>query len=417
MADIDIKKTKLQLIEELKSLRRRIQRFEKQKNVEKSILQAKKEWENTFDTVKDLVFITDKNGVVRRVNRSLSDKLGVHPRDLIGKTCWEVFRCKHKGTDKCSLVKIQQGLAVREHEAGIPFLGMWVIAHVFAAYTSSKELDYIIHTYRDITDHKRLEEQLLQFQKVEAVARLAGGIAHEFNNLLTGIIGNLGLAKLQLNTESEEYLFIERAYNSAEITSGIVKKLLAFASKLQDTYSLISVNDVVLKVVSLLRETVEPRIKIVVHTDKDPWTVMADPVQISKMLITLLINARDAITECIEGLFKHECKEKESFMITINMENTKVDEKYCKLYADAQPGEFLLVTISDNGPGMDAETQSRIFEPFFTTREMGKGKGLGLSTVYGIVKQYKGWINVHSEVGVGTTFKVYLPRAESYQLK
>jgi signal transduction histidine kinase len=294
---------------------------------------------------------------------------------------------------------------------------MWVIAHVFAAYTSSKELDYIIHTYRDITDHKRLEEQLLQFQKVEAVARLAGGIAHEFNNLLTGIIGNLGLAKLQLNTESEEYLFIERAYNSAEITSGIVKRLLAFASKLQDTYSLISVNDVVLKVVSLLRETVEPRIKIVVHTDKDPWTVMADPVQINKMLISLLINARDAITECIEGLFKHECKEKESFMITINMENTKVDEKHCKLYADAQPGEFLLVTISDNGPGMDAETQSRIFEPFFTTREMGKSKGLGLSTVYGIVKQYKGWINVHSEVGVGTTFKVYLPRAESYQLK
>ncbi len=111
----------------------------------------------------------------------------------------------------CSLVKIQQGLAVREHEAGIPFLGMWVIAHVFAAYTSSKELDYIIHTYRDITDHKRLEEQLLQFQKVEAVARLAGGIAHEFNNLLTGIIGNLGLAKLELNTESEEYRFIERA--------------------------------------------------------------------------------------------------------------------------------------------------------------------------------------------------------------
>ncbi|MDP2753415.1 MAG: PAS domain S-box protein, partial [Nitrospirota bacterium] len=260
MADIDIKKTKLQLIEELKSLRRRIQRFEKQKNVEKTILQAKKEWENTFDTVKDLIFITDKNGIVRRVNRSLADKLGVHPRDLIGKTCWEIFRCDHKETEACSLVKIQQGLSVREHEVEIPFLGMWVIAHVYAAYTPSKELDYIIHTYRDITEHKRLEKQLLWFNNVEAIARLAGGIAHEFNNLLTGIIGNLGLAKLELSTETEEYRFIEHAFKSAEKTSELVKHLMAFASQLKVTYNLISVNDVVLKVVSLLREIIDPRI-------------------------------------------------------------------------------------------------------------------------------------------------------------
>lgn len=413
MADIDIKKTKLQLIEELKSLRRRIQRFEKQKNVEKTILQAKKEWENTFDTVKDLIFITDKNGIVRRANRSLADKLGVHPRDLIGKTCWEIFRCNHKETEACSLVKIQQGLSVREHEVEIPFLGMWVIAHVFAAYTSSKELDYIIHTYRDITEHKRLEKQLLWFNNVEAIARLAGGIAHEFNNLLTGIIGNLGLAKLELSTETEEYRFIERAYKSAEKTSELVKHLMAFASQLKVTYNLISVNDVVLKVVSLLRETIDPRIKIVVNTDKDLWTVMADPVQINNMLMSLLLNARDAIMDCLEGLFKHECKEEGPFTINIKAENTEVYEEYCRLYADARPGEFVLITMSDNGRGMDAETRRLIFEPFFTTRETDKAKGLGLSTVYGIIKQFEGWINVHSKTGVGTTFKVYLPRAKS----
>jgi two-component system cell cycle sensor histidine kinase/response regulator CckA len=135
------------------------------------------------------------------------------------------------------------------------------------------------------------------------------------------------------------------------------------------------------------------------------------------MLISLLTNAHDAIIECLEGLFKHECKEKEPFGITINVENTKIDDNYSKLYADARPGEFVLITISDNGRGMDAEIQKHIFEPFFTTRRIDKGKGLGLATVYGIVKQYKGWINVHSEVGGGTTFKVYLPRAESYYPK
>ncbi len=405
MADIDTKKTKSQLIQELKALRRQIQKLEEDTN-----LHAKEEWENTFNTIRDLIFITDGEGIIMQVNRSLADKLGVHPQHLIGKTCWDIFRCRHKGTENCSLVKIQQGLSIREHETEIPLLGIWVIAHVYAAYTPSTELNYIIHTYRDITEHKRLEKQLLQLQKVEAVARLAGGVAHEFNNLLTGIIGNLSLAKSELSTESEEHLFIERAYNSAERASELVKRLLTFASNLQVTYNLISINNVLLKVVSLFQETIDPRIKIVVNTDNNLWAVIADPVQINNMLMGLLTNARDAIMECLEGLFKHECKEKESFTITINTENIKVDEKYCKLYADARPGEFVLITVSDNGSGMDAETQGRIFDPFFTTKEMGKGKGLGLATIYGIVKQYNGWINVHSEVGAGTTFKVFLPR-------
>jgi PAS domain S-box-containing protein len=403
----DTKKTKSQLMEELKSLRRRLQRLEKDINLHDS-----EEWKNTFNTMRDLIFITDRKGIVRQANLSLADKLGVKPQALIGKPCWEIFKCGHLGTESCSLVKMQKGLSIRKHEVEIPFLGIWVIAHVYAVYTPSKELDYVIHTYRDITEHKRLEEQLLQLQKVDAVARLAGGVAHEFNNLLTGIIGNLGLAKSELSEESEGYLFIERANDSAIRAAALVNRLLAFASKLQVTCNLISVNDVLLKVVSVLRETIDPRIKIIVNIDKDIWPVVADPVQINNMLISLLINARDAIMECLEGLFKRECKEKESFIIAINAENTKIDEKYCGLYADARLGEFVLITVYDNGSGMDAETQRRIFDPFFTTRKVSKGKGLGLATVYGIVKQHNGWVNVYSELGDGTTFKVFLPRAE-----
>lgn len=403
----DTNKTKSQLIEELKSLRRQVQRFEEDIN-----LHAKEKWENTFNTIRDLIFITDGEGIVRQANRSMADKLGVQPQDLIGNPCWNIFRCDHKGTENCSLVKINQGLSIREHEVEIPLLGIWVIAHVYAVYTPSKELDYIIHTYRDITEHKKLEEQLLHLHKIEAIARLAGGVAHEFNNLLTGIIGNLSLAKSELDTESEEYSFILRAYNSAERASELVKRLLEFAGKLKVTYNLLSINNVILKVVSLFQETIDPRIKFAVNTEKDLWTVMAAPVQITNILISLLTNARDAIMECLDGLFKHECKEKEYFVITITTQNVKMNEKHCKSYAEARPGEFVLITISDNGRGMDTETQRHIFEPFFTTREIGQWKGLGLAAVYGVLKQYNGWINVHSEVGVGTTFEVYLPRAE-----
>jgi PAS domain S-box-containing protein len=360
-----------------------------------------------------LIFITDKEGTVKRANLALAQKFGVHPHELIGKTCWEIFRCGRDGTEHCSLKQIQRGLPVREHETEITCFGIWVIAHVYAVYTPSQELDYVIHTYREITDHKRLEKQLLQFTQTEAVARLAGGIAHEFNNLLTGIIGNMSLAQSQMGTESEEYLFLERAYQSAERASELVKRLLAFSSRLQVTYNLISVTQEISDVVSTIRETTDPRINIEVHTDDDVWTIMADPVQIRSMLMSLLVNARDALNECLNSLFKYECKERESLMIAIKAENITIDEKYCTVNTDARPGEFILISIKDNGLGMDEEIQRHVFEPFFTTRDMEKGKGLGLATVYGIVKQHNGWVQISSTCGTGTTVNIYLPRAES----
>ena len=407
----NVKKTKSELLKELQSLRSKIQHLESSRY--DGTHRTGDEWEHTFNTIRDLIFITDKDGVIRRVNQALADRLEARTQDLIGRTCSDIFQCGHKDTEKCSLRNIQKGLSVREHETEIPSLNMWVIAHVYAVYTPSQDLDYIIHTYRDITDHKLLENQLLQFSKTEAVARLAGGIAHEFNNLLTGIIGNLSLAQSQLSPDKEEYLFLERAYQSAERASELVKRLLAFSSKLQVTYNLIYLNNEIVKIASMLSKTMDPRIKIIVHTDKNLWTVMADPIQIKSMFITLIENACDAITECIEGLFRDECKEKEFFTIAITVENIKIEDEFCKLHTDARPGDFVVISITDNGPGMDAETQRHIFEPFFTTRDVDKGKGLGLATVYGILKQYKGWIHVSSEIGIGTTFKIYLPRAET----
>ena len=193
-----------------------------------------------------------------------------------------------------------------------------------------------------------------------------------------------------------------------------MKRLLAFSSRLQVTYNLISVPQIIETSVCTLRDTTDPRIHIEVHTDDNVWTVMADPVQIRSMLMSLLVNSRDAITECINGLFKYECQGKEPFMISINTANVTIDEEHCEVYTDARPGEFILITITDNGPGMDEETLRHVFEPFFSTRDMNKGKGLGLATVYGTVKQYKGWIHVSSTRGKGTKVNIYLPHAESF---
>jgi PAS domain S-box-containing protein len=408
----NVRKTKSDLLKELQSLKSKIQRLESLRN--ESTHHTVDEWEHTFNTIRDLIFITDKEGTIKRTNLALAQKIGVHPQELIGKKCWEVFQCGRQWTEHCSLQKIQSGLTVREHETEIACFGIWVIAHVYAVYSPSHELDYIIHTYRDISDHKRLEKQLLQFTQTEAVARLAGGIAHEFNNLLTGIIGNVSLAQAQLRTESEEYLFLERAYQASQRASELVKRLLAFSSRLQVTYNLISVPQLISTVVSTLRDTTDPRIHIEVHTDDNVWTVMADPVQIRSMLMSLLVNSRDALTECINGLFKYECHERESFTISIKAANVTIDEEYCTVYTDTRPGEFILITITDNGPGMEEETLRHVFEPFFSTRDMDKGKGLGLATVYGTVKQYKGWIHISSTRGMGTTVNVYLPRAESF---
>lgn len=310
------KKTKSELLKEIQNLRSKIQHLESSQYTVNHL--AGDEREHIFNAIRDLIFITDKDGVIRRVNHALADRLGTQPQNLIGRTCWDIFQCSHKGTEKCSLRNIQKGFSVREHNAEIPSLGIWVLAHVYAVYTPTHDLDYIIHTYRDITDHKRFENQLHQFMQTEAIARLAGGIAHEFNNLLTGIIGNISLAQSQLSTESEEYFFLERAYQSAERASELVKRLLAFSSKLQVTYNLVFLNNEIEKIVNMFHKTMDPRIKIIVNTDKNLWTVIADPIQIKSMLTTLIENAHDAIIECIEGLFRDECKVKEFFTITIS---------------------------------------------------------------------------------------------------
>ncbi len=249
---------------------------------------------------------------------------------------------------------------------------------------------------RDVTENLKLQAQLQQAQKMESVGRLAGGVAHDFNNML-GVI--LGYTELALNrVESDNPLRSELSHinEAARRAAQITQQLLAFARKQIISPKVLDLNTIVETMLKMLRRLIGEDIDLAWLPSKGLWPILADSSQIDQILANLCVNARDAI----EGVGK----------ITIETGTVGFDEDYCNNHPGFHPGDFVLMSVSDNGCGMDKETISRLFEPFFTTKPAGKGTGLGLATVYGIVKQNNGFINVYSEPGRGTSFKIYLPR-------
>jgi two-component system cell cycle sensor histidine kinase/response regulator CckA len=275
------------------------------------------------------------------------------------------------------------------------------------------EVSGVLATVEDISEQRQLEAQLRQAQKLEAIGTLAGGVAHEFNNILTGIIGNLSLVMPEVEPGSQIHQDLQNAERSARRAAVLTRQLLAFSRKSRgERFEPVNLNPVVEEVADLLRLTIDPRIEINTYPAAALWPVEADPNQVHQMLMNLCLNARDAIKEYLRG----ECPlperpADEPLAITVETENITLDEEYCRAHLEAQPGQFVCLSVSDNGCGMDAESQARAFDPFFTTKEVGQGTGLGLALVFGIVKGHDGFINLYSEPGVGTTFKVYLPRA------
>jgi PAS domain S-box-containing protein len=253
----------------------------------------------------------------------------------------------------------------------------------------------IAATAIDLTERKALESQLQQAQKMESVGRLAGGVAHDFNNMLGVILGYTDLALMRVDLASPVHADLMAIRKAAERSANLTRQLLAFARKQTAAPKVLDLNEAVEGMLKMLRRLIGEDIDLVWLPDKNLWPVKVDPSQIDQILANLCINARDAI----EGVGK----------LTIETGTTAFDEAYCAEHPGFVPGEYVLLAVSDDGSGMDKETQGKLFEPFFTTKEMGKGTGLGLATVYGIVKQNNGFINVYSEPGHGTTFKIYLP--------
>jgi len=261
-------------------------------------------------------------------------------------------------------------------------------------------------TFRDITvskrgekERKKLEEQLFQAQKMESVGRLAGGVAHDFNNMLGVIIGRAEMALNKCVSTDELHHNLKEILNAGLRSADLTRQLLAFARKQTAVPKIMDLNDTISGMLTMLRRLIGEDIDLSWQPGLDLWKVKIDPSQVDQILANLVVNARDAIS----GVGA----------ITMRTENVVIDDSDVAETPEFIPGEYVLLTVSDNGIGMSKEVRENIFEPFFTTKEVGKGTGLGLSTVYGIVKQNEGFIYVVSEPGKGTTFKIYLPRFEA----
>ncbi|HSE49394.1 MAG TPA: ATP-binding protein [Terriglobales bacterium] len=292
-------------------------------------------------------------------------------------------------------------------ETGIREFGVWKHAckngEIVTVEIHAEPIQFAGHNAmlvlsQDLTERQRLEEQLRQSQKMEAVGTLAGGIAHDFNNLLTVIKGYSCLVLDRVKEDEQLAREVGQIEKAAEKAATLTRQLLAFSRRQVLQPRNINLNAIVASVDNMLRRVIGEHIEIVNRFAPDVGTVRADPSQIEQVILNLAVNARDAMPT--------------GGRLTFTTSNVVIDEAFAREHLGIRPGRCVLLEVSDTGHGMDAETQRHIFEPFFTTKELGRGTGLGLSTVYGIVKQSEGYIAVESSPGAGATFRIYLPRVD-----
>ena len=255
----------------------------------------------------------------------------------------------------------------------------------------------------DITGRKKLEAQLVQSQKMEAIGRLAGGIAHDFNNQLTVILMASELLEQEVGADKHQLAQVEVIRQAAERSAALTRQLLAFSRKQVIQPELLDLNQSVSHLERMLERMIGEDIKLEMFLEANHPLVKIDPVQLEQVVLNLAVNARDAMP----GGGK----------LTIETKDVAVDENFVRTHFSMPPGDYVMLSVSDTGKGIDKEVLPNIFEPFFTTKEKGRGVGLGLSIVYGIVKQANGDISVHSEPDKGTTFKICLPRAKKEDRK
>jgi signal transduction histidine kinase/DNA-binding response OmpR family regulator len=318
-------------------------------------------------------------------------------------TCYRVFIDPQREAvcDNCPTQKTLQDGLVHEHTMQTPQAGGARNYRIVSSpiLNASGEVKAAIEMIEDITEKLSLEAQLRQAQKMEAVGKLAGGVAHDFNNILSAIIGNSHLLLDQVKDNDHAKCYVEEIMKASERAAVLTQSLLAFSRKQPVTLAVIDLNEVIKGNEAFLRRLIREDIELKINCTGEPLTVLADRGQIEQVIMNLVSNARDAMPN--------------GGKLSIETRPVTLDHEFVETHGYGQAGAYSLLSVSDSGFGMDKETQSRIFEPFFTTKEQGKGTGLGLSMAYGIVKKHDGFINVYSEPGTGTIFTIYLPRVQA----
>lgn len=355
------------------------------------------------ESASEAITITDVNGTIIYVNPAFVKLTGFSKQETIGKTP-NILKSFHHSEEfykefwnTISKGEVWSGRFVNRSKTGAIFYGD---ATVVPLRNEIGDLQGYAKIERDVTQELELKEKLERSQRLASVGQLTAGVAHNFNNLLTAIIGNIGLAKMISNPEAISYLNIaEQAGNRA---SDIVRQLLVFSRKKQLEKKILNISLLLHEVNKLVKETIDKRIEIKFCEPKEELTIIGDVGQIHEVILNICMNASDALKVIKESSGKPK-------RIDITASRVTITKEVAEKEPDGHDGDFVRISISDTGTGMTPEVIKHIFEPFFTTKEQGKGTGLGLATVYGIIKQHDGWIAVESQLYIGTTFHIFLP--------
>lgn len=364
------------------------------KLAEQALRESEERYRQLIEFAPTSIFIVAADGVVSHVNPAACTLLRYKYEELVGMLLVNLV----KTADLQKLETILGNSKIGSQHRGEWEVqrkdGTWVWIDCEARVLPSGSWQAFVN---DISERKKIEQQLRQSQKMEAVGRLAGGVAHDFNNLLTVITGYSELMMWKLRKDDPFYKHIYEIKRAAERAAGLTGQLLAFSRQQPQQLTVLNLNHVIDNLKKMLNRVLNEDIILSTSLDEELGQTKADQGQIEQILMNLVVNARDAMADRADK------------KILIETKNIYLTEEFAKTNLEAKPGRYVALIVSDTGNGMDVATQTQIFEPFFTTKEAGKGTGLGLSTVYGIVQQSGGLINVYSEPGVGTAFKIYLP--------
>jgi PAS domain S-box-containing protein len=378
------------------------------KRAAEMLREGEERFRNAFDEASIGMSLQGLDGQFLRVNRALCEMVGYTEPELLARTYRDITHPEDRGAEIASDRQLLAG-EIRSYgreKRYVHKLGrvVWVLLSVSLVRSRDAAPAYFIAQCQNITTRKeaeesraRLEHELRQSHKMEAIGRLAGGVAHDFNNLLTVILGRAQMLLHHMEPGSRLYRNVNLIAGTAERAAALTQRLLAFSRQQMLQPRVLNLNAVVTGIEKMLRRLLGEDIELVTALASDLSTVKADPGQLEQIIMNLAVNARDAMPQ--------------GGRLILETANADLDDEYAREHPSVLPGRYVMLAVSDTGIGMDEETRSRVFEPFFTTKDPGKGTGLGLATVFGIVKQSGGNICVYSEPGHGTTFKVYLPQA------
>jgi hypothetical protein len=377
--------------------------YRRRADAEALVTASEAKFRGRFSSAPDATIIVDASGKIRYSNSQTEDTFGYDQEELLGKSVADLIPEDRRGAHTTEMSTYVLSPKLRELSRDLAISGLRKDSSTFPAEIKLSPLNsddglLIICVVRDVSERIRLKQQLLQSQKMDAIGQLAGGVAHDFNNVLTAIIGNVQLALMMGVEDNNTRNRLQNIQTASDRAAGLTRQLLAFSRQQEVEPRLVNLNAIVMDMDNMVRRLIGEDIELTTLPIDELGTTNIDPGQFEQILMNLVANARDAMPN--------------GGRLAIVTSNVYVDEKLAREHHGIEQGEFVVLTVTDTGTGIPDAIVPRIFEPFFTTKEIGSGTGLGLSTCYGIATQHGGFINVETQIGKGTSFTVHLPIAD-----